>query len=371
MIFCRASGHESGARQSKTITMSQLNTYVNCPDLQLRINEIITRDPQIIREDTVLNNFLLSDMNLAGARQGKLQSSVSPGSGKSRRVEVVYSPRLQESDVNVNSGRDDCSTDNKVGDTSYVYDVGDNYIQEEASLNLMELRYTCEENTVRLARTIMMLMDVVMRKRETMLFQSLLLQYGNFAAEEPDVTDKIKEVSTTDADGRFSVDAMEDIGVATRYAMYAGLPVVIGGRTMSKYMRALAAGCCSKDGINIGELTQSYGMFFLESYRADAEWGSDYFMSMDAGAVQLLEWLEFEGVNDLGFIDMGNTVAMVLSDPRSGARFDVKIVTDCNLNINIFVRSYFKLVTLPQDLFYSTDRLTGVNFLNRYEIVNP
>lgn len=344
---------------------------MNCPELQLRINEIITRDPQIIREDTVLNNFLLSDMNLAGARQGKLQSAVSPGNGKSRLVEVVYSPRLQEDDVNVNTGRDDCSTDNKIGDTSVTYDVGNNYIQEDASINLMDLRYTCEENTVRIARTIMQLMDVVMRKRETMLFDSVLLQYGNFAADEPDVTDKIKTVSTLDAEDRFSIDAMEDIGVATRYAMYAGLPVVIGGRTMSKYMRALAAGCCSRDGINIGELQSSYGMYFLESYRADAQWGNDYFMTLDAGAVQLLEWLEFEGPEGVNYFEMDNFKAMVLVDPRSGARFDVKIVIDCNLNINIFVRSYFKLVTLPQDLFYSTDRLSGVNWLNRYHIVNP
>jgi len=351
--------------------MSQLSDYINCPDIQLRMNEIIDCDPTVINEGNVLTNFLLSQTNLSGARQGKLQSTVSPGNSKSRRVEVVYSPRLTEDGTMINTGRDNCSTDEKIGETSVIYDVGDNYIQRETSINMMELRYTCEENTARIAREIMMLIDVVGRTRETLLFQSLLLQYGNYANDYPGVTNKILAVETKYSDGRYNVDAFENLGTAARWNAYCRQPFVIGGVNWGKYMRATNAGCCSKDGINVADLAAQYGMMFSESYRADAEWGLDYAMMLDPGAVQLLEWLEFEGPAGVTVFGTENFKAFTVVDPRSGARYDVKIVVDCNLTMNIFVRSYFKLVTLPQDMFYTEDRLAGVNFVNRLHIVNP
>lgn len=352
--------------------MSQLSTYVSCPDIQLRLNEIVECDPALIVEPTVLTNFLLSDLNLTGARQGKLTSTIAPGNSKRRRVEVVYSPRLSEDDVLVGEGRDNCSVDNKIGETSQLYEIGDDeYIQAEASMNIFELSTTCEDNSERFARTLMMLMSQVDRKMESTLFDQLLAQYGSYAVDYPGVTDKILAVQTKYSDERYNVDAFENLGTAARWNAYCSVPFVIGGVNWGKYMRATNAGCCSRDGINVAELAAQYGMIFAESYRADAQWGLDYAMMLDAGHAQLIEWLEFEGPNGINMFDMADFKAMVIVNPRNGNRYDVKITVDCNLNISIILRKYFKLATLPDDMFYAEDRLSGVNGINRLVIDNP
>jgi hypothetical protein len=254
--------------------MSQLSTYVSCPDIQLRLNQIVECDPALVVEPTVLTNFLLSDLNIAASRQGKLTSTIAPGNSKRRRVEVVYSPRLSENDVLVGEGRDNCSVDNKIGETSTMYEIADDeYIQAEASMNIFELSTTCEDNSERFARTIQMLMSQVDRAMETMLFDQLLAQYGNYADDYPGVTNKILEVQTKYEDQRYNVDAFENLGTAARWNAYCRVPFVIGGVNWGKYMRATNAGCCSKDGINVAELAAQYGMIFAESYRADAPWG--------------------------------------------------------------------------------------------------
>jgi hypothetical protein len=235
----------------------------------------------------------------------------------------------------------------------------------------MELRYKCQSNELYFAEKLSQLIDAVIRKRETALYNSIVLQYGDFATDEPDVTNKIKTTSTADANNRFMPTAFEDIGTTAEYTGYCGKPIVLGGRTMDKYMRAMNAGCCSLEGVDYGELASQYGMMFLNSYRADEAFGSDYFFTVAPGALQLIEWLEYEGPDGINFVDTEIYKQMVITDPATGARLDLKINLNCDGKWHVFVRSYFKLVTLPQDMFYAGDRLEGVNFVNRWVISNP
>jgi len=347
--------------------MSQINTLVNCPELQTELNDLFTCDPTLITEPLVLQAFLRSPANLGGTR---MQQMLSPGGGKSRIVEVVYSPRLDEGNVQVDTGRDDCTNENVIGETSTTYDVGNSYVQQPLVIKPFELRYKCEENTRYMAKKIQQAINVLSRKRETVLFEQLALMNGNFAVGEPNVTAKVKTVQTRDADGKFSTDMFTEIGTASRYASYCGNPIVIGGRNVGKYMREVSAGCCSMDGINVADLAAQYGMGFIESYRADDSFGDDNFFTVAPGAIQIIDWLEYEGPEGINYIDTGIYKQMVLVDPFTGYKYDVKINVDCNGNHNIFIRSYFKLISLPTDVFYSTDRLAGVNFINQYAIDN-
>lgn len=348
--------------------MSQISSLISCPQLQGDLNEYwSTCDPTKLREPLVLQQFLYSEANSVGGRANKLKEAASPGGGKRRDVEYIYSPRILESEVDDNTNRDSCTSSNVIGETSTLVQIGDSYVQHDFLVSPFELRDKCKDNNTYIMEKLQQSIDVVLRKRETKLYNALALMYGNFAVGEPDVAAKIKTVQTIGADGRFSTDALEEIPTSTRYAGYCTAPIVLGGRIMGKYMKSVSAGCCAIDGINVGELALKYGMGFLESYRADSSFGVNNFMTIQPGAVQVADWLEYEGAQ----VDEGTVKLMTITDPETGVVLDLKINMDCNGNMSFFVRSYFKAISLPGDLFYVGDRLAGVNFVNKFVITNP
>lgn len=355
--------------------MSQLSGIISCPQIQGQLNEFwATCDPTKIREGTVLQDFLYSEANAIGGSPKKMTERVSPGGGKVRQVEYIYSPRILESEVAEDTGRDDCTSSNQIGETSTVVTIPDSYVQADFYVSPFELKTKCMSNELYFAEKLQQTIDAVVRKRETKLFNAMELMYGGFSAGEPDVTAKVKSVATRQTNpANLDADAMAQIGISTRYAGYCAPPVVFGGREMGDYMRKLNAGCCyTEGGYDIGGLLSQYGMAFLESYRADDSFGTDGFMTVQPGAMQLVEYLEYEGTDgQINTIDSDLLKLTVIMDPRTGARFDLKINVDCNGVYHVFVRSYFKLITLPVDMFYAGDRLNGVNFLNRFQIVNP
>lgn len=355
--------------------MSQLSGLISCPEIQGQLNEFWSIcDPTKLREGTPLQDVLYSSLNSMGGSARKMTDRVSPGGGKVRQVEYIYSPRILESEVAEDTGRDDCTSSNTIGETSVTVEVPETYVQHDFKVSPFELREKCQSNELYFAEKLQQAIDAVVRKRETMLSNSLELMYGGFSLGEPNVTAKIKTVATRQGVGspNLDTDAMAQIGQATKYAGYCANPIVYGGREMGDYMRKLNAGCCyTEGGYDVASLSAQYGMVFLESYRADDSFGTNGFVTFAPGAIQLVEWLEYQGTDgQLNVMDGEQLKAMVITDPRTGARFDMKIVVDCNLNYSVFVRSYFKLITLPTDLFYAGDRLNGVNFLNRFTINN-
>lgn len=355
--------------------MSQLSSFVSCPDLQDMLNTYITNcDPTRIREPLALQNVLYSEENRGGTQQVKVGELVSPGGGKVRKAQLVYSPRLLESSVDEGTGRDQCTASNIIGETSAEYTISENdYVQYGFQIPVFDLRERCQANELYVAEKIQQAIDAVLRKRESKFFTQVNLLNGKFASDFPDdviITDDTLQVATKYDDGKFNPDMLETIGSASRYNAYCSNPVIIGGYNVGKYFRAVQAGCCSLDGINIADLSAQYGRAFVESYRADSIFGKDEFMTMALGAAQVLEYLEFEGPRGINMIDTEIYKQMVVTDPSTGARLDLKMNFDCGV-WHIFVRSYAKVVALPSDVFYSGDRLSGVNFINRYKIVNP
>lgn len=355
--------------------MSQLNGLISCPQIQGDLIEFWdTCDPTKYREDTPLQNILNSSINSMGGNPKKMQERVSPGGGKVRQVEYIYSPRILTSEVSSNTGRDSCVSTNTIGETSMIVDVPEDYVQYDFLISPMELREKCKSNRLYFAEKLQQAIDVIIRLREERLTNSLELMYGGFSVGEPNVAAKIKTVATRQGVGspNLDTDALSQISVSTTYAGYCDRPIILGGREMYDYMSKLRAGCCYTDGgYDIRAMLDQYGMMFVNSMFADAAFGTDGFISFAPGAIQLIEWLEYEGPD--GNLNMVDTEALkftVITDPRTGARLDLKIVLDCFGNYSVFLRSYFKLITLPTDMYYSGDRLYGVNQLNRFRINN-
>ena len=354
--------------------MSQISTLINCPQLQSQINNTFGADPTKYNEGVPFTQFVLSDFNTSNTEQ-KLSSRTAPGGGKRREVELVYSPRLSESGVSNSTGREDCTSTNQVGELSELYTIGDTYIQEDILIDPMHLIDKCQDNASYFADKMMQLIDVMDRTLETKLVNSLALLNGTFAVGEPDVTVKTKTVKTARASAQGSgldTNAWVQTVQATRYAGYPTAPIVFASRAYEEYARSIQAGCCYADwGYDVSKLAADYGQAVLGGYRFDNAFGTNQYMTAAAGALQLLEWQEYEGPRGINVVDTEVYKQTVLISPRTGAKYDIKMNMDCNGKISIFARKYYKLVTMPTDVFLLDDRLSGVNRVNLFKITNP
>lgn len=348
--------------------MSQLTTLVNCPEIQTYLNTLfIEKDPTLITEPLVLTEFLLSPANLMGVKQN-IKDLVTPGGGKKRIVEVVYSPRLSESDVQDSVGNDDCTGDPVAGETTAQYDVGDRYFSKSTTIDPRQLAYKCEDNTRFMAMKVAQIMNVLERKIETESFTQLALLNGKYSKDYPGVVNDILVVQTRNSDNQFNTNAFTNVAAAAKWAAYPSAPVLVGGLQWYQYLQEVAAGCCAIDGINVADLAAQNGFGAIISERADTAFGSGGAMMMAPGAVQMLEYLENEGMWNF---DAGTVHRSVVVSPITGQRFDMRINIDCNGVFTIRLTKTLKLVTMPNDVFYSDDRLYGVNFVNELQITNP
>lgn len=348
-------------------------TLISCPEIQAQLLEVWVNDPSIKREDLPLTELLLSPFNVG---DNKLQKVVSPGNGKSRLVDLIYTPRQLESAVSSSTGHDDCVSSNVPTELSKQYDVGTDYFQVDRIMPMDQLRYKCEQDDQYMAKLIMGMMDQLGRKIESHNFEQLFLLKGEFSTDIASVgtvdgSDDFAVATVIPSTVNFNFDLLQKVPTATKYSGYSMPPILIGGAKLQMYLEAAKAGCCAASGINIAEIYSQYGLAAINSYRADASFGgADHFLSMEPGAVQLISWNEYEGIQGINTVDTEIYKQTILIDPKNGMKYDFKANMDCNGKWSFFLRCYSKLAGLPNDLYNSADRLEGVTFVNGFKIVN-
>lgn len=345
--------------------MSSPTTLINCPAIQDELNGYFGANPTQFTEKIQLTQFLNSEFNRVGVSQVQLKERVAPGGGKKRQVQLVYSPRLLESSVR-RTRNESCVGGPIPQEFEQTYEIIADPYEIDMQVDPRDLSDICEENTSFVAKKIAQLINVLDRRIETEAYTTLPLLTGNFSSDEPDVSNKIKPVQT-EVNGSFSMNAATQISMATQYAGYPTSPIVFGGRKWTEYFNKVQAGCCSMEGIDLAELASKYPYVFIPSYRADVAFGDDNAITVAPGAVQMLEYMEYEGMS---FLDRGTLQQWTIVSPVSGLRYDMKLYIDCNGIFNFTLRKYFQLVTMPDDVYLPGDRLYGVTRVNEFEISN-
>jgi hypothetical protein len=98
--------------------------------------------------------------------------------------------------------------------------------------------------------------------------------------------------------------------------------------------------------------------------------GSLLIGAMRPGALQPIWVNRFADENGIQAIDAGNYKAGVIVDPYTGIPFDYIANLDCG-TWNVQMGITFDVVAPPSDMFSSADRMDGVNWINRFRVVNP
>jgi hypothetical protein len=322
------------------------------------------------REQLPFLEFLLSPENTK-----LIRTEVSPGGGKLKTVEARWIQRLPETEVEEGGDILTCTSTNNYGDstTTYTVDVTDTYTASQL-INAADIARHCQENSRYVLESVMRLMDVIDRKVASAAAVQAVADIGNWGTEVEGyytVTGDCLQIATRQTGGQaLNEFALADILQATRMANYPGAPVVFGGAEMQRYANAVQAGCCTQFGIDLLAISQQNGFGFAYDSRVAAAQGSQLKnLVTTAGAIQ---WLSFNLADwNTGITPVaGSNYSKTLVFTPAGVPVDLTMKDDCG-NLSIVLTTTGKIVTLPTDIYESSDKYAGVNYVNCVQIANP
>ena len=336
--------------------------------MQMSLSELFIEVGQ--REQLPFLEFLLSPENTK-----LIRTEVSPGGGKLKTVEARWIQRLPETEVEEGGSILTCTSTNDYGDstTTYTVDVTDTYTASQL-INAADIARHCQENSRYVLESVMRLMDVIDRKVASAAAVQAVADIGEWGTEVEGyytVTGDCLQIATRQTGGQaLNEFALADILQATRMANYPGAPVVFGGAEMQRYANAVQAGCCTQFGIDLLAISQQNGFGFAYDSRVAAAQGSQLKnLVTTAGAIQ---WLSFNLADwNTGITPVaGSNYSKTLVFTPAGVPVDLTMKDDCG-NLSIVLTTTGKIVTLPTDIYESSDKYAGVNYVNCVQIANP
>jgi hypothetical protein len=346
--------------------MSTSSILSECPKVQRALGELFIEVGQ--REQLPFLEFLLSPENTK-----MITTEVSPGRGKLKTVEARWIQRLPESIVEEGADILTCTATEVYGDstTTYTLDTTDTY-QVNQLISADEIARHCQDNNTYIMESIMRLAIALEQKVSSAAATQVVAQIGEWGTEVDDfftVTADFLQIATQGATATEpNPFALADIQQATRMANYPAAPVAFGGAAMQRYANAVQAGCCTQYGIDLLEISRQNGFAFAYDARLAGALGSqNKNIVTTAGAIQ---WLSFNLAQWRGMdAQIGSNYAKTLVFSPAGLPIDLTMKDDCG-NLSIVMTSTGKIVTLPDDIYESTDKYAGVNYVNGVTVAN-
>lgn len=349
---------------------------IDCPNLQLALNNITDKgeNPNEPRPEL---QFLVSPQNTKRV----LETTVSPGSGKLRTVEVVYTPRVTEEEVNTTLTTA-CTTGVNAGESSTTYTL-DELVGAEfgEDIAIADLTRRCQGNPEYFAKRVLAILDGVKRKMQSSVADQIALLNGKFASDNGETglsggntlkTVKTKFPAAVDG-GKWNPEALQEIMFSAKNSGFTGIPYVFGFGEIWRYWNYLVGlGNFSDGGMDFATYVNQNQAAFMPSismHKALNGSGSGTkFMVVDAGSLFLLQYNRFE--DDLAKQKGDMLVMDTIIDPTTGIPFNYKVSKPCNETVTIIISTAFKVVGLPDDMYSGGDRLEGTNGVLEFQITN-
>lgn len=353
--------------------MSCIGTaLVACQTLQADLNQYFeTCNAPFLREPMPFAEFIASELNNKG-----LRNVVSPGKGKKRTVELVYSARIPESEVGENVA-DLCVCTTERGNCSQTYEMDCENVSICEKIQATNLTDVCKDNAMYFAERVAYLMDAIERKLATTITEQAVALTGKWANDVANVNAADQLVVKTLKDGdafTLAPFAFQEIDQALRKTGYCAPSVIFGGTALVNYYERIQAGCCADSGIDLAAMLSKYGKAVMWDRRVVNAFpnGENGAIVTQPGALALLWWNQFgwnEGVA-LPLQEGANYVRTLAITPRLGVPVDVIIKDECPGVVTITMSACVKLVNLPDDIFPAGDVYDGVNWFNEIRVTN-
>lgn len=353
----------------------QLLPYVDAPALQIKLNDVYVNAP---KEPSPEVQFLASSLNTNRV----LETTVVPGEGHIRQVQVIYTPRITESETST-SITADCNDGGGAGDLTHTYSIDTTVgVQHKETVALADLKARLEKDPEYFARRTMAILDVCRRKMSTAVASQMAVLNGRFASDNGEknlsLGNYLKTVATKYAaaldGGKPNPEAAQEIIFSATNSGFQGAPWVLGYGEIFRYMQLLGnMGTFSDGGLDFVQFVKAMGLNFLPSMRIhtalNGNASTNKFLVVDAGALHLLQYNKFD--NPSAQVSQDNLVMGIIADPMTGIEYNYKyFLNPCGEKITILVSTSFKVVGLPDDMFAGGDRLEETNGVLQFAITN-
>lgn len=339
------------------------DTLSACPDVQAELdNYYATCNASNLREPMPFFDYLMSPDNRSG-----LQQLVVPSAGKIKTAQLTYSQRLLESEVTAPGTADlTCTATTKRGNLTHEVTIDETAGYEaEELMNANDWVRVCKDNPAIFAEKVQRLIDAVVRRTATHITTTAAALMGGWDSSVSVTANGGKnwlELATLDADGKINPLAFEDLDLAVMQSAFCAPPVVFSGTTFYKYARAMQAGCCSAQGLDLQAIREQYGKAVVYDRRVQATLSADKAWVVQPGALQIVTYnLADQGLGSGEVLSGSNYRKMTVFDPQSGLPVDILIKDDCG-NVSVVARANAKITALPTDIFAPGDNLAEVNF---------
>ena len=223
-----------------------------CPNVQVELtNYYQSCDASMLREPMPFFDFLWSDVNV-----GNLQQIVVPSSGKLKTVVARFDQRILESEVSeVETCGTTCSSETKRGDKTMEITIDPcDKLQISEVMNVDDFVYSCQSNDFILAKKIQLMVDALVRKMATRLTSQASALVGNWDSTVNPVDGSDNLLVTLYNSGVINPTALADIDFAMQQTNFCSTTAIFAGNDIYKYYRAISAGCCSSQGIDIAQI---------------------------------------------------------------------------------------------------------------------
>jgi hypothetical protein len=313
----------------------------------------------------------LTFMNSAENDFGYSQA-VSPGKGKIRNVQLTYTQRILESEVQTGamvceatSERGNCVMDCPVDTTDFVY--------AEEVVNLKDWQNVCKDNGTIFAEKFQFLIDAVIRKLATKITNQAAGMFGTWASDVNGLAGDILQVpiwnKAGDGPNPFGT---QDIDIALMKSGWCAPKLIFAGEDFYRYYDNLKKGCCATSGMDLSAVLSQFGKAVYYDYRvaaADSNHDAGGWV-VQPGALALVHYNQFDGTGNASEVTGTQNMpflSFMIQDPATGFPLDVIIKHVCPTEIHVLVGANGSLCALPSDLFKQTDRLRGVTYFAQME----
>lgn len=356
--------------------MSAFTDFISCPDAQAGLIESFNYD-NLQRDATPIVEELLSPIN----RIGFLSNQINFRVGGKKAVEVIYGQRFLESSL-AEGGLINCTTGSVDGETSKIYELGNDGYNEVRSIPVNLLQSRCEKDQFYIARLLRKMMDNILAGAETNAATFILANTGNFATDvdngQPAGTSAYKTTQTLLANGQIADNAIGDVDFEYERNGFMNKPIVFGGEIWTKFARKVGAACCGLSGINVNEFAAQNGFIYKDARKIQTlSSNTTTAIAMAPGAVQMLQWNEFIG-GDGNILYMDDSAlkqgVLYYPDAKLPIPFDYSAEYVCSGTTKTWtfrLALNFDFAAMPADMYQSGDRLEGVNGIQEWRVVNP
>lgn len=295
---------------------------------------------------------------------GRVSISVQDGE-KYKTARIKWRQRAIASQV-TSSKSGTCSTDNYKDFEEETITLS-KAVEYKFGINTYQSKLICEGRLDFMRSEIFSAFDALARDINASLLTEQALNFGKNirtgATTASDLT--VFPAATGNPNARPLQILKNDFRVKNQFN---GTMMLIGAGNAYDYWTTLESACCNDGGVDMLALSNSLGWSPFIDTQMEDYFGTNHFMTMEPGSVQLITFNDYVGIDATS---AGSEVSRTtIVDPRTGIRYDLKVMQDgCSDNYVVIINLTYDVWFTPISQFQFDDPLHGTRGTLRYRAV--